>query len=409
MNSLTEGFKETEVGVIPKDWELKPISEVCQIFGRIGFRGYTVDDIVQEGNGAITISPSNIQDNKIEFKKCTYISWFKYEESPEIKIFNGDILLVKTGSTFGKTAIVKGLPTKATINPQLVVLKKIKIDNFFFAYMMGFKIVQNQITTAIVGGAIPTLSQQLVSKFLIPLPPTKAEQAAIATALNDADALITQLEKLIAKKRNIKQGAMQELLIGKKRLPGFNEKWEVKKLGDTAEVVMGQSPVGTSYNPSGIGAPLINGPTEFTEKHPIKIQWTSQPTKFCMKGDVLLCVRGSSTGRINISDDEYCIGRGIAAIRAKSGADTSFITFQVESAVKKILALTTGSTFPNIDGKSIKAIAFPIPPLPEQTAIAQILSDMDAEIEALEKKLEKYKMLKQGMMQNLLTGRVRLI
>ncbi len=93
MNSLTEGFKETEVGVIPKDWELKPISEVCQIFGRIGFRGYAVDDIVQEGNGAITISPSNIQDNKIEFKKCTYISWFKYEESPEIKILGHRVVV----------------------------------------------------------------------------------------------------------------------------------------------------------------------------------------------------------------------------------------------------------------------------------------------------------------------------
>ena len=102
--------------------------------------------------------------------------------------------------------------------------------------------------------------------------------------------------------------------------------WETKTLGDAAEVVMGQSPVGASYNHSGTGAPLINGPTEFTEKYPIKIQWTSRPTKFCKKCDVLLCVRGSSTSRINISDGEYCIGCGIAAIRAKSGADTSFIT-----------------------------------------------------------------------------------
>jgi len=186
------------------------------------------------------------------------------------------------------------------------------------------------------------------------------------------------------------------------------EGWAIKDLGGAAEVVMGQSPVGTSYNRSGTGAPLINGPTEFTEKYPIKIQWTSQPTKFCKKGDVLLCVRGSSTGRINIADDEYCIGRGIAAIRAKSCADTSFITFQVDSAVKSILALTTGSTFPNIDGKSIKAIQFPLPPLPEQQAIASALSDVDALITALEQHITKKRNIKQGAMQQLLTGKKRL-
>jgi len=184
--------------------------------------------------------------------------------------------------------------------------------------------------------------------------------------------------------------------------------WEAKTLGDAAEVVMGQSPVGASYNHSGTGAPLINGPTEFTEKYPIKIQWTSQPTKFCKKCDMLLCVRGSSTGRINISDGEYCIGRGIAAIRAKSGADTSFITFQVESAVKSILALTTGSTFPNIDGKSIRAIQFPLPPLPEQQAIASALTDVDALITALGQLITKKRYIKQGAMQQLLTGKKRL-
>ena len=183
------------------------------------------------------------------------------------------------------------------------------------------------------------------------------------------------------------------------------EGWEMKKLGDAAEVVMGQSPVGTSYNHSGTGAPLINGPTEFTVKYPIKIQWTSQPTKFCKKGDILLCVRGSSTGRMNISNDEYCIGRGVAAIRAKSGADTLFITFQVESAVKSILTLTTGSTFPNIDGKSIKTIQFPLPPLSEQQKIAEILSTWDKAIELQEKQISYSNEHKKGFMQKLLFKR----
>jgi type I restriction enzyme S subunit len=171
---------------------------------------------------------------------------------------------------------------------------------------------------------------------------------------------------------------------------------------------MGQSPAGTSYNRTGVGVALINGPTEFTEKYPVKIQWTNQPTKLCKKGDVLLCVRGSSTGRFNISDDEYCIGRGVAAIRAKSGADTPFITFQVDSIVKEILALTTGSTFPNIDGKSIRAIPIPLPPLPEQRAIAAVLSDVDALINSLDRLITKKRDLKQATMQQLLTGHKRL-
>jgi type I restriction enzyme S subunit len=203
----------------PKEgWEVKKLGEVCEIFGRIGFRGYTVNDIVGKEQGAITISPSNLQDDKMDFTKCTYISWFKYEESPEIKIFNGDILLVKTGSTSGKTAIIKNLKEKATINPQIVVLKKVLIDNLFLSYIMSDQVVQNQIKTTIVGGAIPTLSQKQIANFKIPVPPTKEEQAYIATILSDMDLEISQLEAKLEKYKQIKAGMMQSLLTGKIRL-----------------------------------------------------------------------------------------------------------------------------------------------------------------------------------------------
>jgi type I restriction enzyme S subunit len=227
-------YKQSEVGVIPEDWTVTRIGDVCRIFGRIGFRGYTVNDIVKTGEGAVAISPSNIRENTTDFTDCTYISWPKYEESPEIKIYNGDILLVKTGSTFGKTAIVRHLAEKATLNPQLIVLKRLKIDNFFLGYMMASKRIQDQVSAFVVGGALPTLSQSLVEQFKFPLPPSKAEQEAIAEALSDADALIESLEQLIAKKRHLKQGAMQELLTGKKRLPGFSWKWEEKNISEIA-------------------------------------------------------------------------------------------------------------------------------------------------------------------------------
>jgi type I restriction enzyme, S subunit len=219
---VKHAFKQTEVGVIPDDWSVTRIGDVSQIFGRIGFRGYAVKDIVRQGEGAITISPSNIQDNKTDFSTCTYISWSKYEESPEIKIKNGDILLVKTGSTVGKVAIVQKLPEQATINPQIVVLKKIEISHLFLGYSMCFDVVQKQLSATVVGGALPTLSQRQIAEFKLALPPTKAERDAIAKALSDADALIESLAQLLAKKRQLKQGTMQQLLTGKKRLPGFS-------------------------------------------------------------------------------------------------------------------------------------------------------------------------------------------
>ena len=259
--------------------------------------------------------------------------------------------------------------------------------------------------------------------LVVALPPL-AEQEAIAEVLSDADALIESLEQFVAKKRHIKQGAMQELLTGKKRLPGFATKpgykqtevrvipedWNLSRLGDCGIVVMGQSPTGNSYNRTGIGSALINGPTEFTTKYPIKIQWTSEPTKYCRPDDLLICVRGSSTGRTNYADDIYCIGRGVAAIRAQLGNDTAYLSYQVISAVGDILASAVGSTFPSIDGASLRAINIPLPPTKaEQEAIATILTDMDAEIAALEEKLAKARQLKQGMMQELLTGRIRLV
>lgn len=187
------------------------------------------------------------------------------------------------------------------------------------------------------------------------------------------------------------------------------EDWNIEPLGSLADVTMGQSPVGSSYNKSGIGLPLINGPTEFTKKYPVKVQWTSEPTKTCRKDDLLLCVRGSSTGRTNVSNDEYCIGRGIAAIRAKPSSNTAYLTYQIHLGIEELLTLSAGSTFPNVDGKSIRSIQIPIPPTKaEQETIAEALSDADAFIESLEQLIAKKRQIKQGAMQELLTGKRRM-
>jgi len=187
------------------------------------------------------------------------------------------------------------------------------------------------------------------------------------------------------------------------------KEWDTVPLGQISDVVMGQSPSGATYNKNGIGIPLINGPTEFTDKNPIKVQWTTEPTKLCKINDILLCVRGSSTGRMNIADSEYCIGRGVAAIRANSKSVTTYLTFQMHLAIEKLLSLSAGSTFPNVDGKSIRSIQIPLPPLlGEQRAIATALSDVDTLIAALDKLIAKKRAIKTATMQQLLTGKKRL-
>lgn len=184
--------------------------------------------------------------------------------------------------------------------------------------------------------------------------------------------------------------------------------WSLSYLGDCGEVVMGQSPPGSSYNKSGVGMALINGPTEFTDRYPIKMQWTTQPTRFCETGDLLICVRGSSTGRTNYADEVYAIGRGVAAIRARGDNNTEYLSYQVIAGVSDILASATGSTFPSVDGKTFRRIAVALPPPSEQRAIAEALSDVDGLIGALEKLIAKKRSIKRAAMQQLLTGQTRL-
>lgn len=184
--------------------------------------------------------------------------------------------------------------------------------------------------------------------------------------------------------------------------------WKQGKFDDISELVMGHSPPGDSYNTNNEGFPLINGPVEFTDKYPIKRQWTSKPTRLCRVNDLLFCVRGSSTGRINIADDTYCIGRGIAAIRAKEGfSSTEYIKQQLQYSMQRILRFTAGSTFPSIDKKTFNQIEVVIPPLPEQEKIAEILGKWDQAIEKTQRLIEAKEKLKKGLMQQLLTGKMR--
>lgn len=188
----------------------------------------------------------------------------------------------------------------------------------------------------------------------------------------------------------------------------FEKENKTFDLGDIAEIIMGQSPSGDSYNKEGQGVPLINGPTEFGKKYPKIIQWTTKPTKYCEAGDLLLCVRGSSIGRINISNGKYCIGRGVAAIRPKGiNLDTHFLNYLIERKVSKILINSSGSTFPNLSSSELKNFKVTIPDIDAQSFNGSFIFNLDTKIQLQQEKIDLLKEQKKGYMQKVFSRELR--
>lgn len=206
------------IGEIPENWEVKKLKHVCQAFGRIGFRGYSTTDLVDEGEGCITLSPSNMRNGQMQYEKCTYLSWEKYEESPEIKIHNGDILFVKTGSTYGKSSLVEDLPLEATINPQLLVFKNFTCNNKFLVYVLQTTTIKTQVELSVIGGTIPTISQQKILNYVFPYPTVNVQDDIVAFIENKTTPIseaIKVSERQIALLQERKQIIINDVVTGK--------------------------------------------------------------------------------------------------------------------------------------------------------------------------------------------------
>ena len=219
------------------NWQTVRLGDLCTIKGRIGFRGYTRQDLVEKGEGAITLSPSNIVDDKLNLDKCQYISWFKYDESPEIMIFEGDIIYAKTAS-IGKVALVKDLPEKATINPQFVVFKNIKCNRSFLYYAVRSHGFKEQVSLITNGVAIPTVSQSNLEKLHIKLPSVSEQQRIV----DELDLLTGIIDKKNAQLRDL-DALAQSIFYEMFGDPITNDKgWECCALKDVATIVGGSTP-----------------------------------------------------------------------------------------------------------------------------------------------------------------------
>ena len=419
---IEKSLKDTDLGQIPQDWVIKAIRQLCSLHGRIGFRGYTKADLVKKGFGAISFSPSVIHNQVIDYSDCDYISFYKYEESPEIKVFNGDIIFCKTAS-IGKCAFIEGLTEKATINPQLVVINSFQCDPKFLYYKLIESGFQNRVLSITGGSTIPTMSQEKLYDLQMCVPVDNREQRRISEALSDIDKLIAALDKKIEKQKMIKQGVMQELLTGKRRLEGFSEPWIEKNLGKSTSIkarIGWQGLKTDEYQDAGsysliTGTDFINGRIEWKQCHYVsKERYTQDHNIQIQKYDVLVTKDGT-IGKVAFLDEipgPGTLNSGIFVIRTKD-SDISqrylakvFVSKYFDDFIDSIVA---GSTIVHLYQKDIIKFNFRVPPtISEQEKICEVIESIDKQIVQLEMKHKKYANLKQGMMQQLLTGRIRL-
>ena len=196
-------------------WEQRKLGEVVRLNGRIGFRGYTEKDIIpKELGGVLAFSPTNIVDNQLTTNcKNTYITRFKYDESPEIKIHNGDILFVKTGSTLGKSALVTGLSEDATLNPQVIVMRVKSGEEKFFSTILTTLVILQQVNKAKIGGAVPTLTETKIKDFDVKVPKEKQEKIKIGYFFECIDTLITLHQRKLEKLKNIKKACLTKMFV----------------------------------------------------------------------------------------------------------------------------------------------------------------------------------------------------
>jgi len=211
------------IGEIPEEWMLSRVKNVTFSYARIGFRGYRVDDLVDEGEGALTLSPSNLAGSGLDLSKVSYLSWCKYEESPEIQLGVGDVLLTKTGSSYGKTAYITKLSMPATINPQLMVFKRIQGVAKYFYYLTCTDWFQLQIERCVVGGTIPTISQEAIRNMYICWPDSEQQDTIVAyldTKTAEIDSLIADYQSMADKLREYRKSLISEAVTGKFKVPG---------------------------------------------------------------------------------------------------------------------------------------------------------------------------------------------
>jgi type I restriction enzyme S subunit len=407
---VNPGYKQTEVGVIPEDWEVKTLGEIGEAL--IGLT-YKPTDVRQ--HGTLVLRSSNIQNDALAFDDNVFVDTAIPER---IMVLNDDVLIcVRNGSRdlIGKSALLDDRTKGMTFGAFMAVYRS--QNGKLASYLFQSAIIKRQINEHL-GATINQITNKSINAFRIPVPPLP-EQRAIAEALSDVDGLLSGLDRLIAKKRDLKQAAMQQLLTGQTRLPSFQGEWEDTTLGDLATFLSGGTPSRSNDDYWTGDIPWISASSlrcfEIWRSHSnVTKEAVAAGSKMAPVGSSLLLVRGSALHNeilCGLVTKPVCFNQDVKALVPRSQVVPRFLTLFIRGTAEKFLKLVSsaGNTAGVLDTKLLRAFPIKLPPIPEQTAIATILSDMDAELAALEARRDKTRALKQGMMQELLTGKTRLL
>lgn len=417
------------LGEIPEHWEIDKLKNYCKAFGRIGFRGYNTSDLVNESEGAITISPSNIFEYSMTFNKCSFLRWEKYYESPEIQIEENDILIVKTGSTFGKIGMVKNLPEKATINPQLLVLKDIKIEQRFFYYMMTSSVIQTQVNQQVIGSTIPTISESKILNFVSILP-SKEEQTKIASFLDEKtakiDEVISQKQKLIELLKERKQIVINDAVTkgldkdvefvdsGVEWIGKIPKHWEISKLGTSLKPISIKNradlPLLSVTREQGV---ILRDVDDKESNHNF-IPDDLSGYKMVEKGQFAMNKMKAWQGSYGISDYTGIVSPAYFIFEL-NGIEPTFFHKAIRSSVYVpfFIKASDGVRIGQWDlSKSrMKEIPFYIPPKEEQIKIVEYIENqttkIDKAIELQQNYILKLKEYKASLIDSVVTGKVR--
>jgi type I restriction enzyme S subunit len=407
---LKSGYKQTDIGVIPEEWEAKPLSELGQFKNGINKDGDAF------GHGSPFVNLMNVfgvsritSGDELSLVETTEAEQKTYD------LRRGDVLFIRSSvkpSGVGLTAVVEvDLPKTVYSGFLLRFRDNNALDTGFKRHCFYADKFRSKLIGASSVSANTNINQDNLKKLLIALPASVREQRAIATALSDVDGLLDGLGRLIAKKRDLKQAAMQQLLTRQTRLPGFQGEWEVKTFG---EVVVARN---ERIDPKRAGTHNFCIELEHIESGSgLLLGSTSTGTQSSLKsvfhpGDVLFGKLRAYLRKYWRATRQGVCSTEIWVLVSRGDAVTSEFLFQIVQTDDFIDAASNsyGTHMPRSDWNAVQNHELKMPLPPEQTAIAEVLSDMDAELAALELRREKTRALKQAMMQELLTGRTRLV
>lgn len=409
---MTPGYKQTDAGVIPDDWDVKQLGELSSV----------------SAGGTPSRSNANYWGGDIPWITTTEIDFRLITESEQFitslglknsaaKLMPAGALLMALygqGKTRGKVGVL-GFEAATNQACAAIILKKGYSREYAFHYLAS---QYDEIRKLSNTGNQENLNGALVRSIPVLLPPL-SEQSAIATALSDVDALLSSLDALIAKKRDIKQAAMQQLLTGKTRLPGFEKEWTVKRLDRLANIRSGGTPSTTVSQFWDGGIPWCT-PTDITRlgggkylldtSRQITSEGLSNSSAELIPANSVVMTSRATIGECAINLKPVTTNQGFKNFVPFEDADVNFLYYLLQTQKQGFIQLCAGSTFLEIGKTQLAAYKVRLPSTKaEQTAIAEVLSDMDAELAALEARRDKTRLLKQGMMQELLTGKTRLV